>query len=59
MNRERILEMFSVQEGAFIIAWGRDLWAERAALLLCVAGGYIRSAQGGGDMQGIFDHKCL
>ena len=31
-GQERILEMSSVQKGGFIKAWGRDLWAQRAAL---------------------------
>ena len=31
-GQERILETFLVQEGAFVIAQGQELWPERAAL---------------------------
>lgn len=55
----RILEMFSVQKGAFIVAQGQDLWAERAARVQYEAGGYMLSAQRRGDMQGRVDYKCL
>ena len=58
-GQERILEMFFLHKGAFIIEWGQDLWAERAALFLYKAGGYMLSVQGGRDMLGVLDHKCL
>ena len=34
-GQERILEMFLVQKGAFIIAWGQDQWADRAVIMRC------------------------
>jgi len=45
---KRILEMISVQKGAFITAPGKVSWAERGACLLNEAGGYMLSAQGEG-----------
>ena len=59
MNCEEFLRCFWCKKGAFIIAWGWDSWAERPALLLCEAGSYILSAQEGGNVQGVLDHKCL
>lgn len=37
----------------------QDPWADRAAALLYEAIGDILSTQGGGDVQGGLDHKCL
>ena len=49
-GQERILETFSVQEGAFVIAWGQELWPERAALGLrgvADSGGLLWASQWG------------
>lgn len=58
-GQERIFEMFLVQKVVLIIAGDKGAWGERAALLLCEAGGYVLRVQGGGDVQGVSDHKCL
>lgn len=48
-----------MQEGAFITTWGQNLWAERTVPLLYEGSGYMLSAQGGGELQGVLGHKCL
>lgn len=58
-GQNRFLKMFLVSKGGFILAWGRDPWAGRGALLLCEAGGYMLRAQGGRDVQRVLDRKCL
>ena len=41
------------------VAWEQEPWAERAAGWLYAAGGYLQSAQVGGDMWGVLDHQCF
>ena len=54
MVKKEVLRHFAVQLSKFIqVAQGQDQWEERIVLLLCEAGGYLLSAQGGGDLQGL------
>ena len=58
MVKKKFLRHFWCKS-ALIVAWGQVLWAQRAAPLLYDAGGYMLSVEGGGDTQGVLDHKCL
>lgn len=59
MVKKEFLRCFFVQKVVLMIAGDKGPWGERAALLLYEAGGYVLRVQGGGDMQGVSDHKCL
>lgn len=54
MVKKEFLRCVMVQLSKCIrVTWGLDPWVERAALLLCEAGGYILGARGRGDIEGI------